>query len=226
MIIENVEHIRGRIAATCARIGRNPEEVILVAVTKTFGSDVVREAIKAGLQDFGENYLQEFDGKYTELEGNKIRWHFIGHLQRNKVKNVIGRTYLIHSVDSVDLAKEISRRAAKIETIANILLEVNTSGEETKYGLRPDETPSVIKSVSLIPNLKLLGLMTIGPFLPDPEQSRPAFRILGQIRAVAESAGIPLPHLSMGMTNDFEVAIEEGATIIRIGTALFGQRHP
>ena len=224
MIHDNIGHIQGRIEAVCKRLGRKVDEITLVAVSKTFGNEVIREALDAGLLDFGENYVQEFTRKTAEFEKTAIRWHFIGHLQRNKVKDVIAKTFLIHSVDSSRLAEEISTQAAKRGLTAKFLLEVNTSGESTKFGLRPDETLDTVRSISRIPNLELEGLMTIGPFLPDPEQSRPAFRTLRELRDQAVTAGIPLRHLSMGMTNDFEVAIEEGATIIRIGTALFGKR--
>jgi PLP dependent protein len=226
MILENANNIRKRISTACERCGRNAGQITLVAVTKTFGNEVIKEALSAGLRDFGENYVNEFSRKYAEFEAETIRWHYIGHLQRNKVKEVIGKTFLIHSVDSIRLAEEISKRAESIGRKVDILLEVNTSGEESKFGLRPGETAETARTIYGIPNINLCGLMTIGPFLSDPELSRPSFRMLRELREKIESGGIPLPHLSMGMTNDFEIAIEEGATIIRVGTALFGKRQP
>ncbi|MFI5253048.1 MAG: YggS family pyridoxal phosphate-dependent enzyme [Bacteroidota bacterium] len=226
MILENANIIRKRISATCERCGRNPENITLVAVTKTFGFDVISSAIEAGLKDFGENYVGEFHEKSDRFIGEDLRWHFIGHLQRNKVKNIIGKTFLIHSVDSIELAREISKHAVNLEKNVDILLEVNTSGEKSKFGVEPDEAGKMVEAIQKIQKVNLMGLMTIGPFLPDPESSRPAFRMLRQLRDTAQANGISLPHLSMGMTNDFEIAIEEGATIIRIGTALFGKRAP
>jgi pyridoxal phosphate enzyme (YggS family) len=226
MVLENTHNIRRRIAETCERCGRKTEEITVVAVTKTFGVDVIKEAFAAGLHEFGENYVNEFCRKYAELSDKNIRWHYIGHLQRNKVREIIGKTALIHSVDSERLAEEISKRAETTGKKVDILIEVNTSGEESKFGVRPEETASLVKALVKIPYISVSGLMTIGPFLPDPESSRPAFRLLREIRDGIQQDGIPIPHLSMGMTNDFEVAIEEGATIIRVGTALFGKRKP
>jgi pyridoxal phosphate enzyme (YggS family) len=226
MIFENAHNIRRRIAEACGRCGRKTEEITLVAVTKTFGVDVIKEALSAGMRDFGENYVNEFCQKYAEFSGEDIRWHFIGHLQRNKVKEIIGKTTLIHSVDSVRLAEEISRRAEASGRNVDVLIEVNTSGEESKFGAQPEETASLVTALAKIPNISVSGLMTIGPFLADPELSRPAFRLLRELRDAIQKDGIAIPHLSMGMTNDFEIAIEEGATIIRVGTALFGTRQP
>jgi PLP dependent protein len=226
MIFENANNIRRRIAEACGRCGRKTEEITLVAVTKTFGVDVIKEALSLGMRDFGENYVNEFCQKYAEFSGEDIRWHFIGHLQRNKVKEIIGKTTLIHSVDSVRLAEEISKRAEVIGRNVDVLIEVNTSGEESKFGVQPEETASLATALVKIPNISVSGLMTIGPFLPDPELSRPAFRLLRELRDAIQKDGIAIPHLSMGMTNDFEIAIEEGATIIRVGTALFGKRQP
>jgi hypothetical protein len=195
-----------------------------VAVAKTFESSLVRRAFEAGVLDIGENYVQELREKQTELGDLQIRWHFVGHLQTNKVKQVVGSVGLIHSVDSVKLGREISKAACKVGGETQVLVEVNTSGETTKHGVGPEETEPLVREVAGLPNVKLVGLMTIGPFLPDPEASRPAFRLLQQLRDSLRSSDLPLPHLSMGMTNDFEVAIEEGSTIVRIGTAIFGQR--
>jgi len=224
MVAENVKNIRGRIDAACARVGRRTQDITLIAVAKTFGSDLIREAVRAGVADIGENYVQEMQEKQRLLDGEAIRWHFIGHLQSNKVKNVIGTVQCIHSVDSLSLAREISTRAGHAGRTIDILLEVNTSGETSKFGVSPQQAPDLVRTLIPLSNINVAGFMTIGPLLPDPEQSRPAFRVLRELRQSLENEGIRLPHLSMGMTNDFEVAIAEGATMIRIGTALFGTR--
>ena len=185
---------------------------------------MVGEAVRAGIVDIGENYVQELHRKRENLTDEGIRWHFIGHLQRNKVKELSSWIHLIHSIDSRRLAEEISHQAAINGRTIDILVEVNTSGEQTKFGVTPGETPTFVRELSGLPNIRIAGLMTIGPFLPDPEDSRPAFRILRQLRDRIEDSGIHMSHLSMGMSNDFEVAIEEGATLVRIGTAIFGKR--
>jgi hypothetical protein len=226
MIAENVRHIRHRIAQACEKCGRSPDDIVLVAVSKTFTSDNIREAVSAGALDIGENYVQELVTKKKEVNDEKIRWHFIGHLQRNKVKDIIPWIYLIHSVDSLRLGEAISHCAEKFAATMNILVEVNTSRETTKYGVPPEETLKLVEQLSSLPYINCSGLMTIGPFLPDPEQSRPAFRTLRELKNMINEKGFRLQHLSMGMTNDFEVAIEEGATIVRIGTAIFGKRTP
>jgi pyridoxal phosphate enzyme (YggS family) len=224
MVSENVQNIRKRIAVACARVGRRPEEVTLIAVTKTFDAEKVREVAHAGVADVGENYVQELIEKQQRLVGEQIRWHFIGHLQSNKVKSIVGTVHAIHSVDSLSLGREISLRAERVGRNIEILLEVNTSGESSKFGLSPEKAPALVKQIMQLSNIHLSGLMTIGPFLPDAEQSRPAFRTLRSVQQALASDGIVLPHLSMGMTNDFEVAIEEGSTMVRIGTAIFGSR--
>jgi len=224
MIDENVAHIRKRIADACARSGRRPEDVTLIAVTKTFGVEAVRNVLASGINDIGENFVQEFVQKHEEIASLNVRWHFIGHLQRNKVKEIVGRVQLIHSVDSLRLAEAIAKRATAIGTMTDILLEVNTSGEDSKYGVTPDETTSLYRAACGLEGVRILGLMTIGPFLPDPEQSRPSFRTLRLLRDSLRTAPSELPVLSMGMSGDFEIAIEEGATLVRIGTALFGKR--
>lgn len=224
MIEENVAHARERIAKACARAGRPPEAVTLIAVTKTFGIQSVREVVTAGVTDVGENFVQEFVSKYNEIGSQNVRWHFIGHLQRNKVKEIVGRVQLIHSVDSFRLAEAIAKRAVAIGLTADILLEVNTSGEDSKFGVTAENTAPLFKAVSALQGVNVKGLMTIGPFLPDPEQSRPAFRMLRNLRDSLRNEEAELTELSMGMSGDFEVAIEEGATMVRIGTALFGKR--
>jgi hypothetical protein len=202
--------------------------VTLVAVAKTFPADQVRSVVEAGVPDVGENYVQELLRKREVLVREAVRWHFIGTLQSNKVKYIVPWVTLIHAVDSEGLARAIDRRAAQSGHIQDVLLEVNTTGEESKHGVSPAETGALLRSMAPLENLLIAGLMTIGPFLPDPEGSRPMFRTLRRLRdelGAFGQANAPMGHLSMGMTGDFEVAIEEGATIIRIGTAIFGARH-
>jgi hypothetical protein len=179
------------------------------------------------VEDIGENYVQELLEKRGKLAGEAIRWHFVGHLQSNKVKQITPWVTLIHAVDSVGLAREIDRRAAQVGRVIDLLVEVNTTGEGTKFGLQPDATVSFVRSLGGLPNIRVAGLMTIGPFLPDPEGSRPMFHVLRELRSEAAKLGQEngtMHHLSMGMTGDFEVAIDEGSTLIRIGTAIFGSR--
>jgi pyridoxal phosphate enzyme (YggS family) len=227
MIAENVRNIRSRIESACVRAGRRTSEVTLVAVAKTFSSALIREVLASGVFDIGENYVQEFQRKRDELAdvAGKIRWHFIGHLQSNKVKHVVEWIHLIHSIDSLRLAKEVDRQASRTARVVDVLIEVNTAGESSKFGVRAEETRKLAEQMSALHNINLAGLMTIGPFLPDPETSRPSFRLLAEVRnELQHSLGLPLPHLSMGMTNDCEIAIAEGATLVRIGTAIFGPR--
>jgi pyridoxal phosphate enzyme (YggS family) len=224
MVAENVKKIRQQIAATCLRAGRMSEEVLLIAVSKTFSSHLVREALAAGIHDIGENYIQELRQKHDELDQEDVRWHFIGHLQSNKVKYIAPWIHCIQAVDSMGLGKEIDKYAANAGRTITILVEVNTSREQSKFGVLPEETVTVVKQLSRLQHVHVDGLMTIGPFLPDPESSRPSFRVLRELKSEVEKEGIPMHHLSMGMTNDFEVAIEEGATMVRIGTAIFGKR--
>jgi pyridoxal phosphate enzyme (YggS family) len=228
MIAENVQHVRERIQKACERSKRDPQSVRLIAVTKTFEASKVREAVELGVSDFGENFVQELREKREELNNPAIQWHFVGYLQSNKVKYIADFIRLIHSVDHRSVAEEIDKRGAKAGRIIDALVEVNTSGEQTKFGLKPEATLEFVKSIAHMKNLKLKGLMTIGPFLPDPEDSRPAFQRLRRLRDEIQDAGIEnveMTDLSMGMTHDFEVAIEEGATMVRVGTAIFGPRQ-
>ena len=224
MVAENVKKIRQQIAAACLRAGRTSEEVVLIAVSKTFGSHLVREALAAGIHDIGENYIQELRQKHEELGQEDVRWHVIGHLQSNKIKYIAPWVHCIQAVDTIGLGREIDKYAENAGRTITILVEVNTSGEQSKFGAVPEETVSVVQQLSRLPHVHVDGLMTIGPFLPDPESSRPSFRMLKELKSEVEKEGIPVRHLSMGMTNDFEVAIEEGATMVRIGTAIFGRR--
>lgn len=227
MIGTNIEQIRNRIAWRCQAAGRSPAEIILLAVSKTFSADNVAEAVHHGVRDIGENYVQELLQKRSSLNDNQVRWHFIGHLQSNKVKQIIDWIHLIHAIDTVGLAKEVNHRAHSANRTVDILLEVNTTGESSKFGLEPDHTVEFVKQLEALENIKICGLMTIGPFLPDPEGSRPMFRQLRLLKdeiARLHQRNVSMKHLSMGMTGDFEVAIDEGATILRIGTAIFGSR--
>ncbi|MBW2090847.1 MAG: YggS family pyridoxal phosphate-dependent enzyme [Deltaproteobacteria bacterium] len=209
-----------RIQKACQRAGRNPGDVQLVAVTKTFSTETIRAAMEAGLNVFGENYIQEARTKIEEI-GHSASWHFIGHLQTNKVKYAVKLFDLIHSVDSLKLAREIDKRAKGIERRIPILIQVNISEEESKSGVDMASTADLVAAARELPNLEVRGLMTMPPFFDQPEKARPYFKAL---RAIKESIAPPLTELSMGMSGDFEVAIEEGATIIRVGTAIFGQR--
>ena len=227
MISDNINSIREKISRACARAGRSSSEITLLAVGKTFPSPAVREAVEAGVADIGENYVQELLSKRRDLSGSDVRWHFIGHLQSNKVKNVAPWIHMIHAVDSTALAIEIDRRAAKAGRVIECLLEVNTTGEHTKFGVAPGEVTALVRSLASCDNISLGGLMTIGPFLPDAEGSRPMFRRLRELKDEIISlaqANVTMRHLSMGMTGDFEVAIDEGATLVRIGTGVFGPR--
>lgn len=228
MIRDNIDNIRRRVLAACTKSGRNPTDVTIVAVSKTFPATRIAEAVDAGVSDIGENYVQELLSKKERLEGLNIRWHFIGHLQSNKVKYLAPWIHLIHAVDTIGLAQEIDKRAAQVGRILDVLVEVNTTAEDTKFGILPNEAVKFVSSLAHFTNIRIAGLMTIGPFLPDPEASRPMFQTLRRLQAEIQRLqfpNAPLHHLSMGMTGDFEVAIEEGATIIRIGTAIFGKRE-
>ena len=218
-IERNIQEVTSRIAQACERAGRSADEITLVAITKTVEPSAIRAAFQAGVRQFGENRVQEAKAKLGELENIKSRstWHMVGHLQTNKVKTAIELFDIIQSVDSLRLAEFLSRHAQ--ETIP-ILLEVNMAGEATKGGFAADEVSQAIKKIGLMPNLEIKGLMTIAPLVRNPEEIRPVFRRLRELR---DSLG--LERLSMGMTDDFEVAIEEGATIVRIGRAIFGERR-
>jgi pyridoxal phosphate enzyme (YggS family) len=223
-IADNYNAILDRVAAACVRAGRSPEEVRVIGVTKTKPAATVREASEAGITDVGENYVQEIVEKHDAL-GDIVRWHFIGHLQRNKVRAIAPFVSMIHGVESERLGVEIDRQAESLGRRIPVLMQVNTSGEESKFGIDPGEAPSLAAALARLPNIELAGLMTIAAFLDDQEFVRPMFRHLRTLRdSISRDLAIPLPHLSMGMTADFEAAIEEGATLVRIGTALFGSR--
>ncbi len=222
---ESIARINERIEAACARSGRKSDEVTLIAVSNTFPAEVVRQAYDAGLRIFGENRPQELRDK-ARLLPEDIEWHFIGHLQTNKIKYVVPRAVLIHSVDTVHLARALNQFAEKKSLTIPVLLEVNTSGESTKFGFKPAEVSEAFGSIKELKYLQVKGLMTIGPLTDDQRQIRQAFRTLANLRETLVSAfpGHALPFLSMGMSGDFEIAIEEGSTHIRVGTAIFGAR--
>lgn len=225
-ISENLERVRERVAAAAARAGRGPAEIAIVAVTKTHGPEIVTQAIEAGLADVGENKVQEFLSKAPEVK-LPCRWHLVGHLQTNKVAKVIGRFSLIQSVDSLRLAENLSAAGAKANVTTDILLEVNTSGEGSKFGLAPDEVTNACEPIAKLPNLRIRGLMTVGPLVDDPVVIGAAFARLRQLKEHIDAAcmeNVSMEHLSMGMTDDFEIAIAEGSTMIRLGRVLFGER--
>ena len=227
MIAENIKNIKENVEKTCFRIGKNPESVGLVAVSKTFSVEQIQAAMRSGVHVFGENYVQELLEKRKMLESEPILWHFIGHLQTNKVKYIAEWISMIHSVDSEGLVQEIQKRAEKIGRTIDVLMEVNTSAEATKFGVNPEKALDLLKKISVYPNVNVKGLMTIGPFTENKEESRQAFKLLKTIFNEANEKNLtshPLTELSMGMTHDYEIAIEEGSTMIRIGTAIFGTR--
>lgn len=227
MLTENVIEVEKNIQAACDRAGRSREEVRLIAVSKTKPVSDIEEVLTTGILDYGENKVQELSDKYDVLPKN-IRWHMIGHLQRNKVKYLIGKTVLIHSVDSLKLAEQIEHEAAKADTIMNVLIEVNVAGEESKFGTTCNEAIELVRAVAALKHVKIKGLMTIAPFTDNPEDNRIYFKKLKQLSVDIKSKNIDnvdMDELSMGMTGDYEVAIEEGATMVRVGTGIFGERN-
>jgi pyridoxal phosphate enzyme (YggS family) len=226
LIAENLKTVKDRIAQAALRAGRNPQDVQLVAVSKTVSAESIQQAIEAGVTIVGENYVQEARKKIGEL-GKAVRWDFIGHLQRNKVSYAIDLFEVIHSIDRPSLAQEMSRIAAKKRKTVRILVQVTISGEEAKSGIDTAGVNALVSQIASLPNLALEGLMTMPPYFTDPENARPYFVALRKLRdtLVAEQGNhINLKELSMGMSGDFEVAIEEGATLVRVGTAIFGER--
>jgi PLP dependent protein len=225
-INENVQKIRSIIARQAAAAGRDPAAITLVAVTKTVAPELIKEVLAAGVTDIGENKVQEAIAKSAQLVSG-VHWHLIGHLQSNKVKAAVKLFELIHSVDSLKLAEAIDQEAGQAGKKQRILIEVNISGEESKYGCSPDNTLDLVKSASTRNNLKIEGLMTMAPFTDDKNRIQAVFQGLREVKDKIASCQIPnveMEHLSMGMSHDFEIAITEGATILRIGTAIFGQR--
>ena len=226
MIKEQLDEVRERVREACLRAGRAPEDVTLIAVSKTKPAQAVQEAYDAGARDFGENKVQEILQKKPVLPQD-IRWHMIGHLQRNKVHQVIGKAVLIHAVDSLRLAEQIESEAAKRDLDVDVLLEINVAKEESKYGFFLEDAEEAIRRISALPHVHIRGLMTIAPFVENPEENRGIFKKLYQFSVDINDKNIDnvtMGVLSMGMSGDFEVAIEEGATMVRVGTSIFGAR--
>lgn len=228
-ILENIKNVFRKISSAAIRSGRSPFDIKLVAVTKTVSIETIKEAIDLGLRVFGENKVQEAREKISNIKSefstSQIEWHLIGHLQKNKAKIAVEFFDVIQTIDSIELAKLVNKFAEKKGKIQRVLIQVKLSEEETKHGVLKENLLDLIKAVAEMKNIKLDGLMTMPPFFDDPERTRPYFKELRQLRDHAEQLGYRLPELSMGMTNDFEVAILEGATMVRIGTAIFGERR-
>jgi len=223
VIRANFEHIKERLQASATKRGTPVTDITLIAVTKTVSSEVIREAWESGIKHFGENRVQDALPKIKVLP-NDLHWHFIGHLQTNKVKSVLPVFDLIHSLDSLKLARVIQNEGEKLNKKVNALVQVNIGSEDSKFGFAYEEVLPALQEMACFSNLKILGLMAIAPFFPDPEHTRPYFRRLYQLFNSIQIAGVEMKYLSMGMTNDFEVAVEEGANMVRLGTALFGAR--
>lgn len=226
MLKENLDNVEEKIQEACRRSGRNREDITLIAVSKTKPIETLQHAYDLGVRVFGENKVQELSEKYDALPDD-IHWHMIGHLQRNKIKYIIGKTELIHSVDSFRLAEAIEKEAAKRNLTVDVLMEVNIAREESKFGLLPEEVDEFIEKVQKLPHLQVKGLMTIAPFVENPEENREVFAQLKKLSvdiATKNAHNITMSILSMGMTNDYQIAIEEGATMIRVGTGIFGAR--
>ncbi len=227
MIKENLAIVRKNVSDSIIRAKRNEKDVTLIAVSKTKPIEDLWEAYNDGVRDFGENKVQELVDKY-EVMPKDVRFHMIGHLQKNKVKYLINKAYLIHGVDSFELAKVIQKESQKADTITDILIEVNVAGEETKFGIAPNEAASLVKEISKLPNVRIKGLMTIAPYVENPEDNRQYFvalRNLGIDIASQNIDNVSMDIFSMGMTGDYQVAIEEGATMVRVGTGIFGARN-
>lgn len=227
MLQDNLIQVEQNIEEACRRAGRDRSEVTLIAVSKTKPVETLQEAYDLGVRVFGENKVQEMADKYEVLPKD-IRWHLIGHLQRNKVKYIIDKAVLIHSVDSLRLAQTIEKEAEKHNLTAHILIEVNVAREESKFGIFPEDLEALVDEIAKLPHIQVDGLMTIAPFVPDPEENRPVFRELRKLSvdiSAKKVDNVNMSVLSMGMTNDYQVAIEEGATMVRVGTGIFGARN-
>ena len=226
MIANNIKQVKENIEASARKAGRNPEDILLVAVSKTKPIEALKEAYDAGIRDFGENKVQEIVEKYDKLPKD-ARFHMIGHLQRNKVKQVIDKVCLIHSVDTYRLAQEISVQSQRIGITSHILVEINMGGEESKFGTDTEDGIKLVEEIASLPNIAIDGLMTVAPYVEDPEQNREIFHKMLKLSVDIKDRNIDnvnMNVLSMGMTNDYQVAVEEGATIVRVGTAIFGAR--
>ena len=227
MVAENYRYVLKKVEEACARSGRDPKDVTLIAISKTKPIEMIEEAMEAGARVFGENKVQELCDKYEQLPKD-LHWHLIGHLQRNKVKYIVDKAELIHSVDSLKLAEEISKEALKKNVEVNILIEVNVAEEESKFGVSVEETLALVEEIAKLPGIHIQGLMTIAPYTTDPEENRPVFRTLKKLAVDIKKKNIDnvcMDVLSMGMTGDYQVAVEEGATLVRVGTGIFGERN-
>lgn len=227
MLAENLQQVNANIEKACAAVGRVPSEVTLVAVSKTKPVSMLQEAYDAGARVFGENKVQEIMDKYDQLPSD-IQWHMIGHLQRNKVKYIIDKVAMIHSVDSLRLAQTIEQEAAKKDLVMPILLEVNVAEEDTKFGLKVEEVLPLLEQISSFSHIQVKGLMTIAPFVENPEENREVFRTLKKLSVDISAKNInnvTMSVLSMGMTGDYQVAVQEGSTMVRVGTGIFGERN-
>ena len=227
MLCENLKKVEDNVDAACRKAGRSRDEVTLIAVSKTKPVEMLSTIYNQGIRDFGENKVQEMCDKMEQLPSD-IRWHMIGHLQTNKVKYIVGHTTLIHSVDSLHLAKEIERQAEKKDVTVDILVEVNIAEEESKFGIHKEETYELVRQIAALPHVHICGLMTIAPYVENPEDNRMYFRGIRQLSVdIAEQNidNVDMDVLSMGMTGDYMVAIEEGATMVRVGTGIFGERN-
>ena len=227
-IKDNIDDILKRVGNACKKAGRNPGDITVVAVSKTVDYQRAKEAVEAGINNLGENRVQELVKKYEDMKDTDAKWHMIGHLQKNKVKYIIDKTVLIHSIESLELAEEINKRANKNNLIADILIELNIGEEESKFGITEERVYDFINSMDKFDNIRVLGLMTVAPFCENPEDARWVFKKMKNIYdkvSTMKLQNVQMKYLSMGMTNDFEIAIEEGSNIIRIGTAIFGARN-
>ena len=227
MIVENIKEVQKKIREACEKSGRDESDITLIAVSKTKPDTAIEEALPSGVLDYGENKVQELCEKY-EILPKEIRWHMIGHLQRNKVKYLVGKVNLIHSVDSLRLAEQIEKEFAKADEIANVLIEVNMANEESKFGITAQETEELVRKIAKFPHIRIKGLMTIAPYTENPETNRMYFRNMKKISVDIKGKNIDnvsMGVLSMGMTGDYQVAIEEGATMVRVGTGIFGERN-
>ena len=226
VITDNLKRVQDRIGEACARVGRSPDGVTIVAVTKTHGAETVNALLDAGVTDIGENRMQEFLAKRAQIT-KSCRWHLVGALQSNKATKAIGQFAMIHAIDRLKIAKALSRLGKESDWTTRILLEVNTTRETTKHGFAPEDTPEMALAVAELPNLQLEGLMTMGPLTDDETAIRRSFQSLFRLKEKLDNTlPVPLTHLSMGMSDDFDIAVEEGATLLRLGRALVGERRP
>ncbi|NLJ58069.1 MAG: YggS family pyridoxal phosphate-dependent enzyme [Tissierellia bacterium] len=227
-IKENIDSILNKVEKAAKKVGRDPADIMVVAVSKTVDSNRALKAVESGIVNLGENRVQELIKKYDSLTDTDVKWHMIGHLQRNKVKYIIDKVEMIHSVESLKLAKEINKRASQNNLLAKVLVELNIGGEESKFGISEESIYEFLESMEEFENIKVMGLMTVAPFCEDPEDVRWVFKKMKNIFdkvSVMNFKNTEMKYLSMGMTNDFEIAIEEGSNIIRVGTAIFGARN-